>query len=133
MPSLLPPVRGKEGLPVARRRPRAPLPTALPGQFFVLAYERDRGVFMLVVDDKDASNYNLGGEIETVMRHFRTWGLSDIGNRAIDAAREFGMVQAIPAEDRVIRLSGRGEPVVRTVPERLQALEEQEPGCVTLP
>lgn len=134
MPSLLPPVRSKGETPARSRRPRAPLPKALPGEFFVLAYDRDRSTFILAVDDADHSNYNLGGDVTTLMRHFRTWGLSDIGTRAIDAAREFGAVQAIPAEDRVIRLE-RPSPTEDSVAARLQALEaqEQEGQYVNLP
>ena len=110
------------------RKPRAPLPKVLPGDFFVLAWDRDREVFTLVVDDADESDYNLGGDIQKVMRHFDSWKLKEIGYRAIDAAHEWGMVQVIPTEDRIIRLSGRDP--VDTVSGRLQALEEQEHGNV---
>ena len=135
MPSLLPPIRETGAPPRARRRPQAPLPTVLPGKFFVLAYERDRDTYVLVVDDADASNYNMGSDVPTLMRHFRTWGLPDIGNRAIDAAREFGVVQVIPAEDRVIRVPVPVDPEADSVATRLRALEaqEQERGYVHLP
>lgn len=129
MPWLLPKRRGTGSPPLASRKAKATLPRELPGSFFVLAWDRNREVFVLLVDDRDGSNYNLGGDIQVAMTHFEAWGHKDIGCRALDAAYEFGMVQAIPAENRVIQLT---EPPDRAgvVVERLRALEEQEPGNV---
>lgn len=90
-------------------------PKTLPGDFFVLTFDRETGNYDLIVDDigvdhPEPSSYKLGDDIETVMLYFRVIGLKELGNRAIDAAREFGQVQAIPSDGRVIRIPARGEP-----------------------
>ena len=126
---LLPSSARVSSTPVRRTGPRAPLPESLPGRFFVLGYDRDRATYILVVDDADESSYNLGHDIPTIMQQFERWGLKDIGNRAVDAAREFRLVQVIPKEDRVIRLqntdSSGAEHIARSLYE-----QEQEHGHV---
>lgn len=116
-------------LPERKPAPRVPLPTTLPGAFFVLGYDRDRDTFVLVVDDDDESSYNLGRDIPPIMQQFERWGLADIGPRAIDAAREFRLVQVIPREDRIIRLTGHEDPVTH-IARQLAAHEEQESAHV---
>lgn len=86
---------------------KAPLPEQLPGDFFVLVWDRDREVFILHVDDADRSSYMLGGEVPKLMLQFRLWGYADIGNRSIDMAKEFGAVQTIPEQNRTIALFNR--------------------------
>jgi hypothetical protein len=84
-----------------------PLPLELPGEFFVLQYDRLYERFVLIVDDEDRSSYNLHGDIPAIMGYFKRWGLEEVGNRAIDTAREFGAAQAIPSDGRVIALCNR--------------------------
>ena len=110
---------------------RAPLPDELPGTFFVLEWDRARECFILHIDDEDGSSYNLGNVIETVMMRFRIWGLPRIGNRAIDAAREFGVVQVLPEEDRIINLINRDVRPDRSV--HFEPVEGREGRHVTLP
>jgi hypothetical protein len=105
------------------------LPETLLGDFFVLGYDRDRMTYILVADDADDSSYNLGRDIPTIMEQFKRWGWADIGNRAIDAAREFRLVQVIPQEDRVIRLHNPDLSGAAHIAKRLQE-QEQEQGHV---
>jgi hypothetical protein len=79
---------------------KAPLPKELPGDFFLLEWNRDLQSFIIHLDDDDASSHNLGGNIQAVMMRFKLWGLKAIGNSAIDIAKEFGAAQAIPAQNR---------------------------------
>jgi hypothetical protein len=85
----------------------APLPERLPGAFFLLEYDRTTQRYTLRVDDDDATSYNLGSDIQAIMLRFRLWGHKDLGDRALDLAREFGAAQAIPGEDRVLALFNR--------------------------
>lgn len=87
---------------------QAPLPEKLPGEFFVLEWVRDRGVFILHVDDEDRSTYRLSSRISPAMRQFKLWGLEDIGNQAIDLAVEFGVAQAVLTDGRVFPVFERG-------------------------
>lgn len=84
-----------------------PLPEKLPGDFFVLEFDRDRERFTLIVDDADETSYNLGNDIQKVMMRFRVWGLVLLGDRVIDIAKEFGACQGIPSQDRAIPLYER--------------------------
>jgi hypothetical protein len=83
-------------------------PGRLPGEFFVIDYDRDTECFTLIVDDivdgSLPSSYNLGDDIPIAMRYFRLAGIPVIGNHAIDVAREFGAAQAILGDGRVIPL-----------------------------
>lgn len=110
---------------------RAPLPDELPGTFFVLEWDRACECYILHIDDKDGSSYNLGSVIEIVMMRFRVWGFPRIGNRAIDAAREFGVVQVLPKEDRIINLIDRDVRPDRSV--SFESVEGREGRHVTLP
>jgi len=87
---------------------KAPLPDTIPGDFFLLTYDRDGEQFTLYVDDAGRSSYNLGSDIPTVMRYFCRIGFKILGDQAIDLAKEFGAAQVIPADERVIRV--RPEP-----------------------
>ena len=126
---LLPPSARTTPSPERTRGPRSPLPASLPGDFFVLGYDRDRLTYILVADDADNSSYNLGREIPVIMQQFALWGLADLGNRAVDAAREFRLVQVIPHEDRVIRLHNPDLSGAAQIAQRLQE-QEQEQGHV---
>jgi len=110
--------------------PQAPWPEAFPGEFFVLSYDRDREVYLLVVDDEDGSSYNLGSGVPAIMQLMEQWGIKEVGYRAIDAAREFGMVQAIPSQDRVLRLTEINRNGLDTVANRLKAIEQERDGHV---
>ena len=89
---------------------RAPWPASLPGEFFVLVYDRDAERFRLYVDDAEVSSYDLGNDIQTIMRYFRQMEqihgpdshYIDLTNRAIDIAKEFGTAQAIFKDRRVL-------------------------------
>ena len=102
--------------------PRAPLPDALPGEFYVLEWDRDGERFVIYVDDEENSSYDLGGEVQDAMAAFRRWGLKDIGDRSIDMAREFGIVQAIPSQGRTLAIFDRDANNKRTV-----KFEEENP------
>ncbi len=97
--------------PSPSARPKAPLPASLPGDFFLVEYDRTRGRYILHLDNEDEESYDLGSDIQAMMRQFERWGLYSIGCEAIDRAREFGLAQAIPGEttrdDRVIALHDR--------------------------
>lgn len=80
-------------------------PRTIPGEFFVLAYDRYDQTYTLFVDDGSHSSYNLGNDIESVMRYFKVINVAELGNRAIDLAKEFGASQCVPSEDRVFRIN----------------------------
>lgn len=99
---------------------RAPVPAVLPGEFFVLEFERGSTAFLLHVDDEDRSTYDLGDEIAELRILFRTRTNAVTGgplqpemiDRMIDIARELGMAQYIPTkgelvEDRVLSIVPR--------------------------
>jgi len=86
------------------------LPPTLPGDFFLLEWDRDRGVFIIHVDDEDHSTYRLASKVSDAMLRFRMWGIADIGNRAIDIAAEFGVAQAMLKDGRVFAEMERGTP-----------------------
>lgn len=79
---------------------RAPIPKELPGDFYLLEWDRDRQTYIIHLDDDDGSSHDLGGNVQAVMTRFKLWGLKAIGDRSIDVAREFGAAQAIPAQNR---------------------------------
>ncbi len=92
---------------------QSPLPYPIPGEFFVLLFDRDVRSYTLFVDDAAHSSYNLGDDIQSIMAYFRMLGLIDLGNSAIDLAREFGASQVVPSENRVFRVDSqpqRGTP-----------------------
>ena len=126
---LLPQSARVSGAPTRKKGPHTPLPESLPGSFFVLGYDRDRDVYILVLDDEDESSFNLGSDVPVVMRRFEQWGLKDIGNRAIDAAREFRLVQVIPHEGRVIRIPQTDPDGAALIAKQLHE-QEQEQGHV---
>ena len=106
----------------------APPPETLPGKVFALEWSRDREVFILHVQDADASSYNLGGDIPTVQMRFRLWGHADLGNRAIDIAREFGAVKASLVDGRAVAMFSRAAERKSKV-----IFEEETDGPHTLP
>jgi hypothetical protein len=85
----------------------APLPRSLPGRFFVLEWDKDREYFTLYVDDGQGSSYKLG-DLRKSQFEFKMWGIEEFGARVVDQAREFGRVQAIPSQNRIINLIDRG-------------------------
>jgi hypothetical protein len=85
------------------RTTRVPLPDAIPGRFFVLAFERGRGTYLLLLDTEPVSSYRFPN-IATALTAFKRWGMPRLGADAIDIAREFGAVQGIPKENRTISL-----------------------------
>ena len=100
--------RVQESEHTVKRTDRPPLPRKLPGEFFVLEWDKFRGRFLLYVDDEERSSYDMGGNIQIIMRQFRQlWELDIIADRAIDTAKEFGKAQAILHDGRVIALYDR--------------------------
>lgn len=105
---------------LAPQRGRAPVPSQLPGQFFVLEYDREAGAFRLHVDDADHSTYDLpddSASLQTLFRALTTSAGVPLQptqiDRTIDIARELGMAQYIPTpgelvEDRVLSIIPRG-------------------------
>lgn len=111
---------------------RAPVPEQMPGEFFVLEYDREGEGFTLHVDDEDHSTYDLGNDIAELQVLFRTRRTQDgaplqprqIG-QMIDIARELGMAQYIPQQgelvaDRVLSI------VLRSAPKGLDFNEQDE-------
>lgn len=93
---------------VLKRKDRPPLPRTLPGEFFVLEWEKHLDRFILHVDDEEHSSYDMGGNIQLIMRQFRQlWKLDALADQAIDMAREFGKAQVILHDGRVIALFNR--------------------------
>lgn len=100
---------------------RAPVPATLPGQFFVLSYDREDQRYVLHVDDAEESTFDLGDDIDDVRAQFLSRGYPLVHvNDLIDRAREFGTCQYIPragehVEDRVIQILPRAArtPVLR--------------------
>lgn len=86
---------------------RPPLPDFLPGEFFVITWDRYAEKFILLVDDEERSSYDLGKNMNFIMRIMRRWAVEWLGSRAIDMAKEFGAAQAILGTDRVIALYER--------------------------
>lgn len=82
-------------------RPKAPLPTALPGRYFVIEYSRVTDRFKLTIDDESKASYDLGSDRGALVRRFRSWGHESFGCDACDFAREFGGVQAVFAGRRL--------------------------------
>lgn len=105
---------------ITTRKGQAPVPDVLPGAFFVLEFSRIEGTFLLHVDDKDRSTYDLGDETAQLQILFRTRTNAvnegplqpELIDRAIDIAKELGMAQYIPTmgvliEDRVLSIVPR--------------------------
>ena len=116
---------------------KVPLPTVLPGEFFVLERNRFLGTYVIHVDDsvgdEDGSSYDLGSNIQVIMRQFRIWGHGLIGDRAIDFAREFNAVQVIPESDRLIPLIERNLHTNIVLDQLTERGEMENPGYVSLP
>ena len=92
---------------MARDDDRPPLPDALPGEFFVITWDKFAEKYILLVDDAEHSSYDLGKNMNLILRILRGWDVERIGSRAIDMAKEFGVAQAILGTDRVVALYER--------------------------
>jgi len=99
---------------------RAPVPPQLPGDYFVLEFNRETEAFILHVDDGDGSTYDLGDDVAPLQALFCTRTNAATGmllqparvDHMIDVARELGMAQYIPTpgelvEDRVLSITPR--------------------------
>jgi hypothetical protein len=106
----------------------APLPDKLPGEVFALEWNRDKHVFILHIQDADASSYNLSGDIPAARACFRRWGCSELGDRAIDIAKEFGAVKASLVTGRAVAVFPRGGDRTARV-----SFEEETDGPQNLP
>lgn len=94
---------------------KAPVPTSIPGEFFVLTYTRLTGRYVIYFDDVDQTSYDLGSDIEKVWRQFEFWGMEGLGRNACDRARNFKMVQVIPEQGRIINIFKRANESKRDV------------------
>ncbi len=78
-------------------------PSRLDDQrYFVLRHDRELDVFELVTPS-DASSYRLGDSYRT-RQYFWSIGMETLGDRALDAARSFGIAMAIVKEGRAFGL-----------------------------
>ena len=74
-------------------------PAELDVDYFVVIYERDSEVYTVALPD--GSSYMLGGVPETKLYLTRIMhGNTDLAERAIDFAYNFGVSQVIPKSDR---------------------------------
>lgn len=89
-------------------RQKAKLPHEFPGDFFVLRWDRDRGAFVLHLDDEHRSSHDLGSDIPTILSLLELRGFTKfMRETAVDYAREFGAAQCIPSTGRVIQILPR--------------------------
>ena len=79
-------------------------PLQLPGEYFVIVWDRELVRYELQTDDAETSTYNLGGDTPKILAWLRRIDMLKIGSQALDQAREFGAAQAIPAQGRVVNL-----------------------------
>lgn len=95
---------------------RAPIPDKLPGQFFLVEFDREEREYVLHIDDEARSTYALGDDVDQVRAQFISRGYpADRVNDLVDRAREFGACQYIPrdgdhVEDRVVQILPRQVP-----------------------
>lgn len=91
--------------------PKAPLPRILPGEFFLLRWQRDIETFIVELDDESHNSYDLGPEPLVVVDQLRMRGFEkQFREQAVDIAREFGAAQCIPAQQRVLPIIPRSAP-----------------------
>lgn len=90
---------------------KAPLPRLFPGDFFLLQWKRDIETFVVELDDETHSSYDLGPEPMMVVHELRLRGFEkQFREQAVDMAREFGVAQCIPAQQRVLPIIPRRAP-----------------------
>ncbi len=102
-------------------RPKAKLPYELPGRFFIIVYRRYAASYTIHMDAPDNPSYDLGSNMDEIVRRFRMWKQEELGCRAVDMAREFGKSQAIIKSARVLSLHRHAavkQPDVFDKPER---------------
>lgn len=80
-------------------------PVPMPGEFYVLEYDKTTEWFKLYTDDENQSSYDLG-ELPAARRYLTLFGGS-VADLAMDHAMQFGVVQVIPSQRRVISLHNR--------------------------
>lgn len=93
---------------VIERKNAPPLPEKLPGAFVVIEYQKETERYLIHLDDATRSSYDLGGDIQRIMRTFDRWGYSQLLCDSLDFAREFGAAQAVFQSGRTIPLFDRG-------------------------
>jgi len=84
-------------------------PVPIPGPFYVLSYDKEGESFTLYIDDQNQSSYVLGA-LEPTLRYLSLFGGPN-ADLAIDCAKQFGTVQVIPAQRRVLPLFQRSPKV----------------------
>lgn len=92
---------------------RVPIPQELPGQFFVVEFDREDRSYVLHLDDEGRSTFHLGEDVEQIRPVFTARGYpARMVDDMLDRAREFGACQYIPSghehlADRLIQLPPR--------------------------
>lgn len=89
---------------------RAIVPAQLPGDFFLLEFNREVECFILHVDDGDGSTYDLGDDVANIQALLCTRTTASTGvllqpdciDGMIDIARELGMSQYIPTPGELV-------------------------------
>jgi hypothetical protein len=99
-------------------------PVPLPGSFYVLEYSKDSEVFTLYADDAVQSSYDLGS-LTPARVYLTLFGGKD-ADLAMDHAMQFGAVQVIPQERRVLALFDRN-------PAPVDVFEKVQPDAHYLP
>lgn len=95
----MPAVSPKEVLP----------PVEIPGDFYVLLYDKDLEEFTLLIDDVKQSSYSLG-DAQTTVRYLERVGGPDY-DVAVNHALTYGAAQVIPGQRRAIALYDRVPPL----------------------
>lgn len=94
----------------------------------MLVWEHEREEMVIFIDDEKHTSYSLGSYLPQVVRQLTWWGVrAQFADRAVNAAREFRKVQAIPSQDRVINLIDRSDPRKTLVAEQLSAIDSRSP------
>ncbi len=83
------------------------LPTHLPGDYFLIVWDQEMGRWELQVDDAEGSTFNLGGDVQRLIRWFDRLDLRLLGESALDWAKEHGAAQAVFATGRVLPLADK--------------------------
>jgi hypothetical protein len=99
-------------------------PVVIPGAFYVLEYSKDSETFILYVDDEVQSSYDLGPL--TPARMYLTLFGGKEADLAMDHAMQFGAVQVIPGEGRVLALFDRN-------PAHVDVFQKAKPDAYHLP
>lgn len=85
------------------------LPDVLPGKFVVIEYQKDYERYLIHMDNKDRSSYDLGSNMEFILHQFAQWDKKKLLSDTLDLAKEFGAAQGIFEDGRTIAIFERGK------------------------